>query len=292
MTESLRVLLAEIVDYAGLFPPSKVGMTSAVQNYADYLEGEYAWMLGRFILPVSRLDEFAAEAENLFGEKTWLLSVIADRSLPETLAKIDEFNEQHSEKAKIDTLEIKVDSAEEIHAAEKILPKTLTTYFEIPLKDVLTDLMMALAITHNRAKFRTGGITQDAFPNSADVIRFMRICIAANVPFKATAGLHHPLRCIKPLTYESNSVNGTMHGFLSLFMSAVFLRQNLNHSFVHELINETKTETFRFEDERLNWKEHSVENFEVELGRKRSAISFGSCSFNEPIEDLKELGFL
>jgi hypothetical protein len=77
MTESLRILLAEIIDYAGLFPPSNVGMTSAVQNYANYLQSENAWMLGRFILPVSKLDEFSAEAESFFGDKIWRLSVVA-----------------------------------------------------------------------------------------------------------------------------------------------------------------------------------------------------------------------
>ncbi len=290
MTESLRILLTEIIDYAGLFPPSNVGMTSAVQNYANYLNGENAWMLGRFILPVSKLDEFSTEAESLFADKIWRLSVIADENLPETLDKIAAFNEVNSGKFIVDMLEVKVNSADEIHQASKIIPRNLITYFELPVQEIMTDLMIALAMTKNRAKIRTGGITKDAFPNSADIIKFMRVCIAANVPFKATAGLHHPLKCIKPLTYEQNAETGTMHGFLNLFLAACFLRQDLNNSFVHNLINETDASKLEFADEGVLWKEHAVLTQTIGTVRAKNAISFGSCSFLEPIEDLQNIG--
>jgi hypothetical protein len=289
MTDSLRNLLIEIIDYAGLFPPSNVGMTSAVQNYASYLGSENAWMLGRFILPVSRLEEFSNEAESLFADKMWRLSVIADENLPETLDKIADFNKVKSGKVLIDMLEVKVTSADEINRASKIIPRDLITYFELPLQEIMTDLMIALAMTKNRAKLRTGGITKDAFPNSADIIKFMRVCIAANVPFKATAGLHHPLRCVKPLTYEQNAENGVMHGFLNLFLSACYLRQNLNNSFVFNLMNETDGKNFEFADEGILWKENAIATGTIAATRLKNAISFGSCSFLEPIEDLVSL---
>jgi hypothetical protein len=289
MTESLKTLLTEIIDYAGLFPPSQVGMTSAVQNYANYLKSENSWMLGRFILPVSRLDEFSAEAERLFEENIWRLGVVSDENLPETLDKIAAFNESNGEKFVVDTLEAKVNSADEIHQASKIIPQNLITYFELPVQEIMTDLMIALAMTKNRAKIRTGGITKDAFPNSADIIKFMRVCIAANVPFKATAGLHHPLKCVKPLTYEHDAPTGMMHGFLNVFLSACFLRQDINNSFVHKLINETDVKNFEFADEGILWKEEAIPTQTIAAARAKNAISFGSCSFLEPIEDLQNL---
>jgi hypothetical protein len=292
MTESLRTLLTEIIDYAGLFPPSNVGMTSAVQNYANYLKSENAWMLGRFILPVSKLDEFLVEAESLFADKIWRLSVIADENLSETLDKIEKFNESNAEKFVVDMLEAKVNSADEIHRASKIIPRNLITYFELPAQEIMTDLMIALAMTKNRAKIRTGGITKDAFPNSADIIKFMRVCIAANVPFKATAGLHHPLKCVKPLTYEENAEVGAMHGFLNLFLSACFLRQDLNNSFVFNLMNDTNAKNFEFADEGILWKENAIATGTIAATRVKNAISFGSCSFLEPIEDLQQLAVI
>jgi hypothetical protein len=290
MTESLRILLTEIIDYAGLFPPSNVGMTSAVQNYDAYLKSENAWMLGRFILPCSRLDEFLSEAESVSGDKTWHLSVIADEDLQTTLDKINKFNELKADKFLIDTLEAKINSADEIRHASKLIPRNLTTYFELPVCEIMTDLMIALAMTKHRAKLRTGGIIKEAFPNSAEIVKFMRVCIAANVPFKATAGLHHPLKCVKPLTYDENAPTGMMHGFLNLFLSACFLRQNLNNSFVFNLMNEADIKNFEFADEGILWKENAVPINTIAAARTKNAMSFGSCSFLEPIEDLQNIG--
>lgn len=290
---SLRALLADTVDYAGLFPPSKVSMDAAVSNYADYLKSEHRWMLGRFVVPVAELDRFI-EAQKSTGsiEEAWRLSAIGGAEALTDLEKITHFNEKNSARAVIETVEIKADSANQIRETARFLPEKLDCYFEIPTSIVLTDLITAIALTKTRAKIRTGGITPDAFPPLDEIVKFIRICTAANIPFKATAGLHHPLRCHKPLTYESDAVKGTMNGFLNLFLVAVFLRQNLNHTLVHELMKDTDANNFEFTDEGVSWKNHTATVSEIEASRKRGIISFGSCSFTEPIEDLQEIGLL
>ena len=59
MATPLRSLLTGLVDYAGLFPPAELAMAQAVEKYASYRKGAHTWMLGRFVLPVPRLEEFA-----------------------------------------------------------------------------------------------------------------------------------------------------------------------------------------------------------------------------------------
>lgn len=290
--QSVTTLLTEVIDYAGLFPPSRLPMPAAVQNFAAYLRGEYAWMLGRFIVPVSRLNEFTKEAESYFSsEFPWRISALADEELSGTLKEIEQFNKRFNERAVIDTLEIKVNHSTEITLFTKQIPDNLTAYFEIPLAR-LSEFITPLALTRSRAKIRTGGVTQDAFPPSDEIVKFLRICAAANVPFKATAGLHHPLRCQKPLTYEKNAPSGLMHGFLNVFLTAAFMRQNLNQPFVHELMADGNAENFSFEDSSVSWKKHEIETYGLSLTRKRGAVSFGSCSFLEPIEDLRKIGVL
>ena len=104
--ESLRVLLSEIVDYAGLFPPAQLSMRDAADNYAKYKRGEYNSMLGRFIVPVARLEEFVDAAKNLFssGADVWKLSVLASEDIDETIAKIEDFNERFAGFAVCDAL--------------------------------------------------------------------------------------------------------------------------------------------------------------------------------------------
>ena len=293
LPDSLYTLLAEIVDYAGLFPPSKVSMAVAVQNYSQYLKSEHSWMLGRFVVPISNLDKFIKEATPyLEANKVWRLSGIAGEDFAADLKKIARFNKKHEGQAVIDAIEIKAATTEVIYEAAKALPENISAYFEIPPTEILTEYMTALALTKSRAKIRTGGITQEAFPSTDEIIKVIRVCLAANVPFKATAGLHHPLRCVKPLTYEENAPKGLMHGFLNLFLSAAYLRSDLNCSFVHKLMNETEADDLRFEDERIIWQNHSVEAKTIELLRQKNAVSFGSCSFDEPIEDLQQLAVI
>src|SRR5687768_14733348 len=91
--QSVRTLLSGIVDYAGLFPPSMVSMREAVANFAAYRSGPYGWMLGRFVLPAARLNEFVEAAEeHLADGDPWRLSVLAGEDITSTLRDIKLFN--------------------------------------------------------------------------------------------------------------------------------------------------------------------------------------------------------
>ncbi len=57
MTETIRTLLGGLIDYAGLFPPAKLEMNAALENYARDSVGTCAFALGRFICLVTRLEE-------------------------------------------------------------------------------------------------------------------------------------------------------------------------------------------------------------------------------------------
>lgn len=291
--QSLRALLSEIVDYAGLFPPSALPMKKAVENYAEYLNGDHRWMLGRFICPVARLAELGEYANRfLDGESVWRLSALAGENLAQDLQKIEAFNDAFAGRAAIDAIEIKAAEPEQIGVAKKLLPGSLTAYFEIPLKLRINEYVSSIAINRLRAKVRTGGVTQEAFPPVDEIVKFLRVCLAANVAFKATAGLHHPLRCQRALTYEENAPHGVMHGFLNVFVAAAFLRQNLNAPFANRLMTETDASQFEFDEDGINWNGNRIELAQIRLTRERNAISFGSCSFVEPIEDLRRLGLL
>jgi len=293
--ESLRVLLSEIVDYAGLFPPSQLTMDEAVANYADYKKSEYNWMLGRFIVPAARLEEFADSAKKFFSgdAEVWKLSVLASEDIYESVGEIESFNREYAPLAVCDALEVKAETGAEIEQIAESVPPNLNTYFEIPIGENLADLITTIAICGQRAKIRTGGVTPDAFPPAGRITRFMRTALAANVPFKATAGLHHPLRCEKLLTYEKDASVSAMHGFLNVFLAAAFLLRGFKPDALRELMEDARANDFQFEDDGVLWQEeHFVSTAHLKILRAKNLISFGSCSFDEPIEDLREIGFL
>lgn len=294
--ESVRALLAGAIDYAGLFPPSQFSMPEAVINYATYKNSNYSWLLGRFVLAVAQLDEFIASAQDFISRDAstaWRLSAIAGEDVYDTLRRIEDFNSKHGPGVVCDSLEVKAATVSKIENTVNSLPDDLTAYFEIAVNEKLGDLVATLALTGQRAKIRTGGISPEAFPRSRDIVRFVRTCVGANVPFKATAGLHHPLRCFRPLTYEPDSPEGTMHGFLNLFLMTGFARESFRTNLLEEVMEEEFEEVFTFQENGVRWREnHFLGNSHLERLREKAIQSFGSCSFDEPIADLRSLGLL
>src|SRR5262245_38924762 len=66
MNPALRALLGGIIDYAGLFPPAQLPLEEAIRNYARYRTEPESWMLGRFVIPATRLKELAELGKELF----------------------------------------------------------------------------------------------------------------------------------------------------------------------------------------------------------------------------------
>lgn len=293
---SVRVLLSGIIDYAGLFPPSQLSMQEAVLNYATYRGSTFNWMLGRFVVQAARLDEFLEAATDLLprdGTNRWQLAVTSGEDINETIKAIRDFNRANSERVVADVLEVKANTVSKIDNTVALLPEGITTYFEIATGEALADLVTTLSLKRQRAKLRTGGVTPDAFPSSKQIIRFVRTCMAANVPFKATAGLHHPIRCFRPLTYAPNAPQGTMHGFLNLLMMTGFARESYRVSLLEELMEEEFEEAFQFTELGVHWRDgHDLNNAQLGWLRQKGMHSFGSCSFDEPIADLEALGLL
>jgi hypothetical protein len=293
---SVKTLLEGAIDYAGLFPPAALSMPEAIINYATYRNSNYNWMLGRFVVQAARLDEFSQIAGDFVSRdavNAWRVSVIAGDDLYDTIKRIQEFNAAYGPGLVCDTVEIKGVNAGLIENAANSMPSNITAYFELDLDENLGDLISTLSLTGQPAKIRTGGLTPESFPSTHDIIRFVRACMAADVPFKATAGLHHPIRCFKPLTYESDAPSGTMHGFLNLFLMTGFAREGYRPTLLEEVMEDEFEEVFKFEDQAIKWRDEFVLGTrQLEILREKGIQSFGSCSFDEPVSELQAMGVL
>jgi hypothetical protein len=285
---SLRGLLAGLIDYAGLFPPASVDMETAVTNYSRYIEGEHAWMLGRFIVPASRLSEFESK---LNGKANgWRVSVLVADAAHE-MPGIVEFNARHEGRCAVDAVELKAVTADDVAQARMYIHRSMIPYFEIDPANARA-LLPAIAEADGRAKIRTGGVTAGMFPSSAAIAGFMLDCLCAKVAFKATAGLHHPIRCMRPLTYEADAPTGVMHGFLNVFVAAVFARAGAARDRLVEILADENTGDLVFTDEGISWRDLRASRAQIQDAREHFASSFGSCSFEEPVSDLQSLSLL
>jgi len=300
-------LLARAVDYAGLFPPAQLDMPGAVAEYTSYLDSPDSWALGRFVVPVARLDELAAEvmatrsaAIGSLGTPSSPhgLSVVLGADVAAAGASLLAYNAAHDADAdqwwgRVEAVELRAATPDSIADAMRLIPgDDFERYVEIPITADPAALVRAIGAAHAFAKVRTGGTTADAFPSSADLARFLATCVAEGVAFKATAGLHHPLRGDYPLTYEPGSSTGRMYGFLNVFLATAFLRAGHGESAAREMLEEQDASSLTFDEAGAAWRGRRLSAGQLAEARGLAIRSFGSCSFREPVDDLTALGLL
>jgi hypothetical protein len=248
---SLRALLSNLIDYAGLYPPAALPLREVSERYQTYRQSPHSWILNRLILPAAKLQESGV------GED-WRISLLVDDE-PGVLP------------AQVETLETKL--------ARRL---SLPTYCEAP-PDQVTDAF---------AKLRTGGLSEDSIPSPETIAGFLHRAAARRLPFKATAGLHHPIRSQRALTYAADSPRATMHGFVNVFVAAAFAWYGHERDQLLEILTEEDTRAFQFAENELRFRGRTLSTVQIQAARDEFAHSFGSCSFEEPISDLRQLGFL
>ncbi|WP_250122170.1 hypothetical protein [Chroococcidiopsis sp. CCMEE 29] len=289
MIASVKTLLSSVVDYAGLFPPAKLSMREAMAKYAQDKTSNYSWMLGRFVLPESRLNEFE-ELLPQFPLKQWSLSIILSKELTSEIERVRSLN---NSKIAIAALEFPPLSPTQIERVFPLLPAGVDLFFEISLHGNLEFHLDVLRRTGASAKVRTGGITTDAFPRMNQLCQYIFSFAEAQVPFKATAGLHHLLPGNHRLTSEPNSPSALMQGFLNVaILAALVYWQKLTPEDALAVLKESSIEGFQFKADSIGWRDRQLSIAEIEEARQQFFRSFGSCSFQEPIDDLKELKLL
>ncbi len=300
---AVKKLLAHIVDYAGLFPPASLELSETVRNYRDYLATDSSWMLSRLIIPAARLTDLAAiwgEAGDSKATFPWRISALVppidapNGAFSSAFEAIDRFNQRHRF-AVVDSVEGKVAGPEQVAPTIQEIPANLNTFLEVSYQD--PDASLATIADNGRpglfAKIRTGSVLADQIPSSERIAHFLQSCVTHQLGLKFTAGLHHPVRAIYPLTYEPDSDRSEMHGFINVFLaSTLAFAKAGSFGDIQDLLDETTTANFSISNDLITWRGYQFGVSDLEKTRKHFAISFGSCSFEEPFTELIELGWL
>lgn len=326
MISSFKVFMEEIIDYAGLFPPADLSLDTSIQKYSKYRKSEDSWMLSRYIIPASRLSELEPYHDTLFqegqpfafsvlGKGTQMISDYWDE-LQDVIKAITQFHSTQGERVTTEILEIKLPReavlANDADLLAEIYGKTAAKldsldslpnqvffegFFEENWKKEIRLILETLNKQNHEFdgatqldtgfKLRCGGTEAQMFPSVEQVAFALNNARDNKVTLKCTAGLHHPIR------HYADSVKTRMHGFFNVFGGAML-------SYVHDLseedlINILREEDpgyFNFTEEGFQWKDLVVSTKEISRLRSKSLISFGSCSFDEPREDLERLELL
>lgn len=326
MKASLKAFMKGIIDYAGLFPPADLSLDTSIQKYSKYRKLDDAWMLSRFIIPAWRLAELEPYQSTLFKEgEPFAFSVLGKgtetvseyRNQLNTLVKnIEQFHAFHGDRVTTDILEIKLpqeavfacdkellidlcqETAEKFDESEALPSQVfLEGFFEANWKKEIGLVLEAIS-DHNQVlaghrfeelgfKLRCGGVKADMFPSIDEVAFALNRARDYNIAAKCTAGLHHPIR------HYADSVQTKMHGFFNVFGGAMLsYAHDLSDHELAKIIREEDPEHFKFTDDGFVWNDLMVSIDEILELRDVALVSFGSCSFDEPREDLEQLGLM
>jgi hypothetical protein len=317
MLASVRALLTGIIDHAGMFPPAKLPLGEAIRNYARYRAEPESWMLGRFICPAARLAELAPFLKELkTGQLPIRISALGrggkdfselKRAVQEDFQSIISFNRIHHQLARVDSVEMKVDDdldyhellgAMEEHRQEMFADgEDLAIYYEyVPSKDLseqdsrekTAEFISFLNQSGSGFfKLRCGGPGPVDVPTCAQVAHILTRCRREEIPLKLTAGLHHPIR------HFDAELQVPMHGFLNIFTAAVLTySRGMEEKHIQAIVEDEDAGYFSFSEEGLSWKDSHASTEQIGIARRAFILSFGSCSFDEPREDLRALGLV
>lgn len=293
-----------IIDYAGIYPPANLSLEKAFTNFCRYRSTGEAWMLSRFVIPARRLVELPG-----FVDKITFSAVSRggidledfEKNISEDISDIKAFNESGA--GIVDVFEAALPASElkdkytanEIvnRVAERLNRNGITVFFESPFgvgweerTEKLIRALKKVKDKHVGLKLRTGGITSEAFPSTAQVAWAIFEVRDAGVPMKCTAGLHHPIR------HYNESVKTKMHGFLNVFGAGILAYVNrIPPEEIQSVLEEENPANFIFDENGFEWKGLRVSNTEISKAR-HFFTAFGSCSFDEPRADLQELELL
>ncbi len=279
-----EALLHGAIDYAGLFPPAGLDLEATVRNYAAYREGRDAWALGRLVLPATKLAEFADRWPQYVAE--WSISLLLGNDYDTEMRLAVDVG------LRLDVVECRPARLEDIAEIRRRMPSDAWLFVESPQGCGLQELMTAVSDTKACAKVRTGGVVAEAIPASSAVAAFLVGCAQRDVRLKATAGLHHAIRGEQRLTYEPQSATARMHGFVNFFVAATAAHEGAGEAEIAEILDDGMRGNFRASGDRLQWRRRTFSSEAIRETRDRFAISFGSCSFEEPMEEMRAMGWI
>jgi hypothetical protein len=290
---------ASLIDYAGLFPPASLSMTEAVAEYRRIRSDEHHWVAGRFLCRASQLNDLAATAiSNLpSGELPWAVGVIFDGTPGESGAESIDFQAEMDPVMTIAAAEAKLGEptstslAAALDAMFSIAPDAVA-FVEVDKESSITEQVFLIArdLGGRRrvggAKLRCGGVTRDMFPTPEQVAEFVIACTNDQLPFKATAGLHEPIR------HFDAHLGAERHGFINILMAAALAETGSDPTTIEEVIADTRLDNFSISAAFASWRGYEIPGSALRRVRHSGFISYGSCDFDEPINALAALGFL
>lgn len=296
-----RALLEGLLDYAGLFPPARLALDDALEEYVRHTRESEAWMLARFVLPITLLSQLTAARMAPFSTERPLRLTLIGSGSAEECAAIRLARESFASRLSLELLECRLPLSGPVEGSiltlqerlvESALP--LRVFFELPGRPAwderLDATLAAIADANARGgwlsgfKLRCGGPAAADVPSPDAVARAVVGCREAGIALKATAGLHHPFRHI------DRQSGHPVHGLLNIAAAVTLARtHNLAAERVRRIVATERPFPFYLTREQLLWEDLAATPSQIRTARTLGLIAVGTCSFDEPRDGLRRV---
>jgi hypothetical protein len=215
-------LLRGLLDDASLFPPGNSPMPKAVAAHARLASAWYGDLTGPFVCPETKLGELRIALTT--ANVAWIdLALVVTAGA----AAVAEATDAVAADPRLRLRAVEVPAAKDTEPAQAIAEvaaeldaaplAAATGYIELPLATIAAPgaghLLTIIDEWGYRPKFRTGGVTRQAFPDEATLAACLAQAAGRRIPFKCTAGLHHAVRHAEATTGFEH------HGFLNVLLA-------------------------------------------------------------------------
>jgi hypothetical protein len=268
-------LLAGLVDDAALFPPGNAPMPVALAEHARYRGAPWSAAIGPFLCPASRIDELVALLPADQDIRVALVNDVTDaaalhaRSAALRMTALAWLETPHDRLG---------EDPDAVAGGSDRMAGAPFAYLEVPRTgfDAALDLVGDTR-SFQAAKYRTGGVTPEAFPTERELAAFLVACAERDVPFKLTAGLHHAVRSTTDEGFEQ-------HGLLNVLVATRVAQTGGSVDDVAVPL------ALRSADPLVGFVQHW--DADTCTGVRATFRSFGCCGVTDPLGDLAALGLL
>lgn len=260
-----EALFASLFDDAALFPPGNAPMAEAIPGHHRHRTSWYAGFVGPFICSDAHLAELPADLAVSVVVTGGPSAIEGLGPLPNAVAlEVSGVTDRAGAAAAVDALR-RWNSGSPGRAG----------FVEVPRGGACLPVLDELAGTEFLAKFRTGGLRAQAFPSESELAEAIVGCVARDLPFKCTAGLHHAVR------HTAADTGFEHHGFLNVLLATGAAVDGAGTEEVAALLGLREAADVV---DRIR----ALDDGQVKATR-RMFRSFGTCSISEPVEDLVAL---
>ena len=279
-------LYTGLIDDAAMFPPKMADLHTALSDRLARRGSPGERFIGSFLVPTNRAADLLDSLDAAPPSAPLAVGVIGSDDLAAATEAAERLG--RSDRVELSLVELRLDAAADpgdalseaafvvdlggAEGSPRILCEVPHTWLDNDRLDAVAAAASEIGLD---VKLRTGGTTPAAFPEVVTVARFISVCVAHDIAFKCTAGLHHAVR------HHDCATGLTHHGFANLLLSTHWAVTRAPLSAIESALGDRRPAAVAAALNRLNTDQAAQ--------IRRSFLSYGSCDTATPVEDIAEL---